>query len=57
MTSDPNQANRDTKEDEDLMEEVSGTKVGHGKAPFALVIMYLVILIWAVLAWIRPSGT
>jgi hypothetical protein len=54
MTTDPSKDNR---EDEDLMEEVSGTKVGHGKAPFALVIMYLVILIWAVLAWIRPSGT
>lgn len=39
------------------MEEVSGTKIGHGKAPFALVILYLIILIWAVLAWIRPSGT
>ena len=32
------------------------SKVGHGKAPFALVIMYLIILVWAVLAWIRPEG-
>jgi uncharacterized ion transporter superfamily protein YfcC len=39
------------------MEEVSGTKIGHGKVPFALVIMFLIILVWAVLAWIRPSGT
>ncbi len=43
--------------DEEPMEEVSGTKIGHGKAPFALVIMFLFTLIWAVLAWIRPSGT
>lgn len=43
--------------DEEPMEEVSGTKIGHGKAPFALVIMFLIILVWAVLAWIRPSGT
>lgn len=43
--------------DEEPMEEVSGTKIGHGKAPFALVILYLIILVWAVLAWIRPSGT
>ena len=54
MSRDPE---KDVKEDEELMEEVSGTKVGHGKAPFALVIMYLIILVWAVLAWIRPSGT
>jgi uncharacterized ion transporter superfamily protein YfcC len=39
------------------MEEVGGTKVGHGKAPFALVIIFLIIVIWAVIAWIRPSGT
>ena len=54
MSTDPS---KEPKEDEDLMEEVAGTKVGHGKAPFALVIMYLIILVWAVLAWIRPSGT
>jgi hypothetical protein len=48
---------KDAREEEEFMEEVAGTKVGHGKAPFALVIMYLVILVWAVLAWIRPSGT
>lgn len=48
---------RDPRETEDLMEEVAGTRVGHGKAPFALVVIYLVILVWAVLAWIRPSGT
>ena len=53
MNHDP----KEPREDEDLMEEASGTKVGHGKAPFALVIMYLIILVWAVLAWIRPSGT
>lgn len=58
MTPEPNKdKDKDNHEDEDLMEEVSGTKVGHGKAPFALVIMYLIILVWAVLAWIRPSGT
>lgn len=43
--------------DEEPMEEVSGTKIGHGKAPFALVVMFLIILVWAVLAWIRPFGT
>ena len=31
------------------MEEVSGTRIGHGKAPFVLVLLYLVILVWAVL--------
>ncbi len=43
--------------DEEPMEEVAGTKIGHGKVPFALVIIYLILVVWAVLAWIRPSGT
>lgn len=38
-------------------EEVSGTQILHGKAPFFLIIIYLVVILWAVLAWIRPSGT
>ena len=53
MATDPTKNSHD----EEPMEEVSGTKIGHGKAPFALVILYLIILVWAVLAWIRPSGT
>jgi hypothetical protein len=53
MADDPNNLSHD----EEPMEEVAGTKVGHGKAPFALVIMFLIVVIWAVLAWIRPSGT
>jgi hypothetical protein len=52
MATDPKHAPHD-----EPMEEVSGTKIGHGKAPFALVMLYLIILVWAVLAWIRPSGT
>jgi len=48
---------KEVPEDEDLMEEVSGTKVGHGKAPLALIVIFLVVIVWAVLAWIRPSGT
>lgn len=38
-------------------EIVSGTEILHGKAPFFLIIIYLVVIVWAVLAWIRPSGT
>jgi|GEM_PF-418141 hypothetical protein len=38
-------------------EEVSGTQILHGKAPFFLIVIYLVVIIWAVLAWIRPYGT
>ncbi|MFM1773581.1 MAG: hypothetical protein RL124_353 [Acidobacteriota bacterium] len=38
-------------------EEVSGTQILHGKAPFFLIIIYLVVILWAVLAWIRPYGT
>ncbi len=55
MSVDPKQ--NDHLEGEEPMEEVSGTRIGHGKAPFALVLLYLIILVWAVLAWIRPSGT
>jgi hypothetical protein len=35
-----------------------GSRLGDrsGKTPPALVIIYLIILVWAVLAWIRPGG-
>ena len=48
---------RKNQHEDEPMEEVAGTKIGHGKVPFFLVIIYLVLLVWAVLAWIRPSGT
>ena len=28
-------------------EEVSGTQILHGKAPFFLIIIYLVVILWA----------
>ncbi len=38
-------------------DEVAGYKIGHAGVPVVLVVLYLLIILWALVAWIPPKGT
>jgi hypothetical protein len=43
--------------DEEHYEEVAGYKIGHAGVPVVLIVLYVLIIIWALFAWIPPKGT
>ena len=47
----------ETDRPEEHYEEVAGYKVGHAGVPVVLVVLYLLIILWALVAWIPPKGT
>jgi len=42
---------------EEHYDEVAGYRVGHAGVPVVLVVLYLLIILWALVAWIPPKGT
>ena len=46
-----------TEESGEQYEDVAGYKVGHAGVPVVLVVLYLLIILWALVAWIPPKGT
>lgn len=43
-------------EEEGGFEVVAGTPVGHGGLPLFLVVCFVLIVIWAIFAWVNPAG-
>ena len=42
---------------EEHYDEIAGYKVGHAGVPVVLIVLYLLIILWALVAWIPPKGT
>ncbi len=43
--------------DEAHFEEVAGYRIGDAGVPVVLIVLYVLIIIWALFAWIPPKGT
>jgi hypothetical protein len=57
MTPVPEDTEAVVGDNEEHFDEVAGYRVGHAGVPVVLVVLYLLIILWALVAWIPPKGT